>query len=55
MSPAPAKATASEFEGFLFRLLDVDDLALYCSDDVREEARRLLGMPPHPDSVPLKR
>jgi hypothetical protein len=55
MSQAPKKATAAEFEGFAFRLLDIDDLGLFCSDDVKEEARRLLGMPPHPNSIPPKK
>lgn len=50
-----AKASPAEFEWFAFRLLDIDDLGLYCSDDVKEEARRLLGMPPHPDSIRLKK
>ena len=43
-----------DLEAFAYRLLDIDDLGLYCSDDVREEARRLLGMPPHPDAILLK-
>jgi hypothetical protein len=55
MLPAPKKATAEEFECFAFRLQDIDDLGLFCSVDVREEARRLLGMPPHPNLIPPKK
>lgn len=40
-------AKATKLAAFAYRLLDVDDLGLFCSDDVKDEARRLLGMPAH--------
>lgn len=40
-----------EIRAFLHRLLDADDLGLFCSDDVKDEARRLLGLPPDTKAI----